>query len=377
MGVKVREKKKGSGVWWVFVVHKGRGTSRKVGNQRTAEKVAEKLRMQLSLGDTGMLDKPEPEPVVPTFKQFSNHWVKDYIRPTRRPSTHDRYESILRMYVNPVVGNKQIDSIRRADVRNLILNYHKKGMASSSLCLIRDVVSGVFNYAMDEDHVKTNPASGVIRSLQISNNKKNHSEPFNKSEVDRILNTVRTYYPDYYLFFLCAFRTGVRMGELSGLRWGDVDWDNRKLKIQRSYKNGIVSATKTDKSRWVDISSMLLDELRASLTDKTNGGAAQGAAKGAIDAHSEQYIFSVNGKPPIRQGSIRAMWRRILIKSELEYQKFHSTRHTFASLLLSQGASPVYVKEQLGHSSIQITVDVYGHWIKMEENEKLVDVLDS
>ena len=66
----------------------------------------------------------------------------------------------------------------------------------------------------------------------------------------------------------------------------------------------------------------------------------------------------------IEQNYIRRVFKRILKKAELREIKTHSLRHTFASLLLSEGESPVYVKEQLGHSSIKTTVDIYGHWIQ-------------
>ncbi|MBW7996933.1 MAG: tyrosine-type recombinase/integrase [Candidatus Glassbacteria bacterium] len=67
---------------------------------------------------------------------------------------------------------------------------------------------------------------------------------------------------------------------------------------------------------------------------------------------------------------------RLLKRAKVRYRKFHDIRHTFASHLLSQGESPVYVKEQLGHASIQMTVDIYGHWIRTAENGQAVDRLD-
>jgi len=234
----------------------------------------------------------------------------------------------------------------------------------------------VMNYAIDEDFIQTNPAKGALRGLQIKNNKKGKSNPFNKAEVELLLAVVKEHYPDHYLFFLCAFRTGMRMGELSGLRWEDIDLENHRIKVQRSYKNGQVSPTKNDRIRFVDMSSMLVEELQAAVTARKTTHPAQGEGGAAIGAENANYIFAHNGSLPIRQGSIRSMWTRILKKAELPYRKFHDIRHTFASLLLSQGESPVYVKEQLGHSSIQITVDIYGHWIRTAENGRAVDKLD-
>ena len=89
----------------------------------------------------------------------------------------------------------------------------------------------------------------------------------------------------------------------------------------------------------------------------------------------EEFIFHRGGKP-IEQNSIRYPFKRILEKGGLREIRFHDIRHTYASLLLTDGATPVYVKEQMGHSSIQITVDIYGHLIP-SSNREMVNRLDT
>ena len=88
-----------------------------------------------------------------------------------------------------------------------------------------------------------------------------------------------------------------------------------------------------------------------------------------------EFIFHQDGKP-IERHVIFWVFKKILGKAGLRNIRFHDVRHTYASLLLSNGASPVYVSKQLGHSSIRITVDVYGHWIPNEENQT-INILDS
>jgi integrase len=89
----------------------------------------------------------------------------------------------------------------------------------------------------------------------------------------------------------------------------------------------------------------------------------------------EEFIFHRNGKP-IEQNSIRYPFKRILEKAGLREIRFHDIRHSFASLLFSDSASPVFVKEPMGHSSIQITVDIYGHLIP-SSNRDMVNRLDT
>ena len=86
-------------------------------------------------------------------------------------------------------------------------------------------------------------------------------------------------------------------------------------------------------------------------------------------------VFHRNGEP-IDQNHIRRVFKRLLAKAGLREIRIHDMRHTYASLLLSEGISPVYVKEQLGHSSIQMTVDIYGTWIP-NSNRTAVNRLDA
>jgi len=165
-----------------------------------------------------------------------------------------------------------------------------------------------------------------------------------------------------------AFRTGMRMGELLALQWGDIDWKGRYIEFRRSYKLGKITPTKTGKIRRVDMSDQLLQTLRRFLVKRKEEDLSSGTGEVA------EVIFHRDGKP-MEQNFIRRIFKRVLSKAGLREIRFHDIRHTYASLLLTEGASPVYVKEQLGHSSIQMTVDIYGHLIP-SSNRAFVNRLD-
>lgn len=368
MGVSVREKEKGSRVWWVFIIQNNRKRSRKIGNKRLAEQVAQKLKARLILGDTSLLEKPEPEPQMLLFRDYALLWLEDYIKELCRQSTYERYRSISEKYIFPVIGKKPIDKIKRGDIKNLLLKHYKEGHSRSSVCLCRDVLSGVMGHAVDEEEIAVNPVIGVIKKLKLDREKKIDIEPMTQKEVKKILETCAEELPEHYPFFLCAFRTGMRLGELAGLRWDDIDWKNKRIRVERTCKNGHVSPTKNGKARLVDMSNHLQKTLQGLLKEKT--GASQGNGEGG----TAKTIFMRSGRS-LHQNSVRGTWKRLLKKSGVHYRRFHDIRHTYASLLLTQGESPVYVKEQLGHSSIQITVDIYGHWVP-SSNREAVNQLD-
>jgi integrase len=218
--------------------------------------------------------------------------------------------------------------------------------------------------------VRHNPVRGILRKLGLDEHSNRALvEPMTAKEVEAFLDACAKYQKRWYPFFLAAFRTGARLGELLALHWGDIDWQGRYILVQRSFRQGRVTSTKTSKARRVDMSEQLAWELERLYSQRKREGLKAGKGK------PEEIIFHTKSGYT-SQNSIRNVWLRVLGKAGLRRRRFHDIRHTFASLLLSNGESPVYVKEQLGHSSIQMTVDVYGHLIP-SGNRKAVDRLDA
>ncbi|MBU2489929.1 MAG: tyrosine-type recombinase/integrase [Proteobacteria bacterium] len=133
----------------------------------------------------------------------------------------------------------------------------------------------------------------------------------------------------------------------------DRDFAGRFIKVTRSYKRGRVTETKNGKFRRVDMSEQLADTLGGFLAQRKREALQAGTGEPV------EVIFHRAGKR-MEQNYIRRVFKGILRKAGLRDMRFHDIRHTFASLLLTFGESPVYVKEQLGLPSIQITVDIYG-----------------
>ena len=144
----------------------------------------------------------------------------------------------------------------------------------------------------------------------------------------------------------------MRLGELLALEWSDVDWNGMFIKVRKSYKIGKIGPTKSGKERRVDLSDQLHEEL-IFLHDKEVKITFKKGKK------IIENIFHENGNY-LEQNTVRRIFKNILRISGIRDIRLHDIRHTFASLLLSAGYSPVYVKEQLGHHSIQITVDTYS-----------------
>ena len=162
----------------------------------------------------------------------------------------------------------------------------------------------------------------------------------------------------------------MRLGELLGLQWGDIDFSGRFIEVRRNRVAGRVTTPKNGKIRRVDMSTQLTETLRTLLTDRKE----EKLRKGWKDL--PEWVFcTVDGGPLDGDNLRHRVFYRLLEKAELRRIRFHDLRHTFASLLIQDNQSLAYIKEQLGHSSIQLTVDTYGHLIP-GANRQAVDRLD-
>jgi len=367
MSVKVRERPKGSGVYWIFIDHKGKRKAKKVGDQKNAEDAAKKIEAKLTLAE---FDIETGKKTAPIFKEIAEMWLEIHVKMSKRKTTHDRYKTMLKLYINPQIGSLEINRLARGDVIKTLRSIQAKGKSKSTVEVGRNVISGVCEYAIDEEYIKDNPCVGVIKRLGFQRKKDRKTiTVFTPDEVEAILQKSLEYRPQWHPLFLICFRAGLRLGEALALEWSDLNWRDGYILVQRSFRAGRVSPTKNGRPRRVDMTDQLISVLR-----KLNLKRREEALKLGMD-EPMPIVFHTNGEHT-SQNTIRNIWRRILTKCGLEYRKLHSARHTFASLLISRGESLAYVKELMGHSSIQITVDVYGHLLPTE-NRNILNSLDT
>ena len=367
MGVKAREKPKGSGIWYVFISHHGTRKAKKIGRDKAlAQRVAKEIGAKLVLKDTGLLDEKKD---VPLFYDLAQQWLAVHIKPVKRTTTYKRYSSLLRMYVNPVIGSVPVDEFRRVQVLQVLRSMLRKGLSRASIEQGKNVISGVLEFAIDFEYLDVNPTHGAMKRIGLPR-KMDQKEitVFTRDEVGGILEVCKSYRPDFYPLFMTGFRTGMRLGELLALRWEKVNWRQQYIVVDSSWRNGKLTGTKTRRSRRVDLSDQLTAELRKLYAQRKEE---------ALRCGTNQIIpiiFHTKGEYT-SQNSVRNIWKRVLAKAELDYRKFHCTRHTFASLLIADNHPLNYVKEMMGHHSIQMTVDVYGHLLP-DQNNSAVNTLD-
>jgi len=178
-----------------------------------------------------------------------------------------------------------------------------------------------------------------------------------------LLSKTKEIYPDFYPLLFTALFTGMRQGELMGLTWDSINWVTRKITVDKNFTHGRVGTPKTGKTRKVDMSLELvkvLKEWRLACPKGNNNLVFPNGDGGYQDANN---MIKRRFKPALNRAGIDSL-------------RFHDLRHTYASLLLANGAPMKYVQHQLGHSSIKMTMDLYTHLLP-EVNEQCVNLLDN
>jgi integrase len=176
--------------------------------------------------------------------------------------------------------------------------------------------------------------------------------------VGQVLPAAVKWCPEYELAVRTLFLTGMREGELLGLKWEDIDWPRNLIELRRSVaqRQGrvIVNTPKSGKLRTVDIPALLTTRIRERFEVRQTAARIAGAPV-------SEWVFPAQTDPgkPMNDAWFRdRVWRKLLELANVRHLRVHDARHTYASIMLRRGVPMGYVSRQLGHSSIQITVDL-------------------
>jgi integrase len=269
-----------------------------------------------------------------------------------------------------VLGDKPIATLKRADCRELMAVCRAKGLKIASMRGVNRTLSAVLSQAVEDALLPANPAFRMGKYLRDGDEPAVEIQPLTREEVQQLLEIAAARFPVAYPFLLAALRTGMRLGELLALEWRDLDFDARVIHVRRARVAGRLTTTKNKTRRRVDMSLKLAEELRRLRTARKREALKAGSPM------AETVFLTAAGEPLDGDNFRRRVFQPLLVEAKVPVIRIHDLRHTFASLLIQNGESLAYVRDQLGHSSIQVTVDIYGHLVP-GANRAAVDRLDA
>ena len=338
-----------------------------------------------------------------TFQEYAEWWLENVAKGSVKASTYQEYEAVLKNHVYPLLGTTLFTAVRRPQIRQLIAAKKAQGYEQGTIRNIMAPVRAMYNQAMEDEITEKNPGHRIGKLNKRDKDKpKKKINPLTNGEVFILLKTALGRNPHWYPLFLCASRTGIRMGELIALKGTDIDLEGRFVHVQRNLSRGKISVPKNGEDRKVDMSSQLTGVLNELLSARRSKALQEELKKPAEERRNrdevinevvEDWLFQTplivrselakrrrpqaepRGGTQLDPSNLRKVFYRLLVDAKLRRVRFHDLRHTFASLLLQNGESLTYVKEQMGHSSINVTVDIYGHLVP-GGNRAAVDKLD-
>ena len=256
-----------------------------------------------------------------------------------KPSTLRSYQSNLDGHIAPFFGAMALSEVTLASVQQFIKVLLGKSLSPKTIGNVIVILKEMFKHAVQWGHLDANPVEYVERPR----GEDKEMDVFTPDEIRRLLDAqeepLRT-------LLLTAVLTGMRQGELFGLQWEDVDFVRHLIHVRRSLWHSTLGTPKSRRSRRaIDMTQTLEQALQELSTTR----------------RSEFVFCSERGTPLDADNFRHREFPAALQRAGLRRIRFHDLRHTYTSLLIAHGAHPKYIQAQLGHASIQTTLDRYGH----------------
>lgn len=358
MGVSIRRLPQRGNDYYIFIRANGHRSARRIGpDKKEAEAIAAEVRRDLILGKHVVTTKPRKSADSIRLSTYFEQWLNGYAKLNCKTSTYTGYLLAWTRYIKPAFGNKTLSEIDRPMVRALaetLLATKSRSYAKITLAPL----SAVFNRAVEDGLLTNNPMLRILPKAR--GDQKRNVRALTKDELRQLLTVGQETYPAFFPFVLLMAMTGLRIGEAVALRPQDVHLEQRYLSVVENFVDGYITTPKSRKPRRVDIGSVLVNVLRSYLP--------------TLPADAPRLFLSTRGKMIHPDNWRNRHWRQITAQAGLPRLNLKDLRHTFASLLIQQGAPLAYIKEQMGHHSISITADIYGHLVPgghQAEMEKL------
>lgn len=296
------------------------------------------------------------------------YWI-DVKRKTVRPNTVRNYTERYHRNIQNVIGKKLLTEVKPIHCQKIFMNMADEGYRTTTIYQTRIALYNMFEFAKENDVILSNPCKKSVKSDMGKPSQK--KEALTIDAQKKFLEQAKGQsYENQYRFIL---QTGLRTGELVGLKWEDVDFENRTLEIQRSmeYRYSVgVWRVGEPKSKSGYRTIPLTDEaVRILLAQKEKNDKIK-----FISEEWSGYIFLSRKGEPVKNSTYDTALFKICEKAGINKFSMHVLRHTFATRCIEGGMMPKTLQKILGHSNIGITMNLYVH-ITEEEKQKEIDMV--
>ncbi|MEX1071768.1 MAG: tyrosine-type recombinase/integrase [Anaerolineales bacterium] len=306
-----------------------------------------------------------------SYGEFLSSWLSTVEAQLRR-STVIQYAQIVKHYIAPDLGRLKLGDLNADKIQRLYDSLIRKGKSRRTVQLVHAVVHRSLNQAVRLGLLHLNPDDATSPPKP----QEKEMRTLDQEQVQRfLLRAMNKGLKDFaFYFFLLA--TGVRQGEVLGLKWDDIDFGKRTVKIVRQVKRfpgggfEFVPPKTKNGYRTIKLGKETVQILQKHYASQLDEKAAVGS-----DWKEHGLIFPSRAGTPLNPNNVVRAYRLLLHEAELPVVRFHDLRHTAASLMLNNGIDVFVVSRRLGHAKASITLDVYGHLLANNQ-ERSADMLE-
>lgn len=322
-----------------------------------------------------------------SVSDYMNYWIDNYCKINLKANTVSSYKKRIELYIKPAIGSYYLKDIEAHILQELINNLFNTGMSRNSLGNIKGILTKSFAYAKTTARfINDDPAAAISLPLPRAKSEVITNKKTRVVWTDEQLNTVFKTFPFghiYHIPLLLAYKCGLRLGEVFGLMWEDIDFDNGTLNINRQVQihnnKWFLENPKYDSFRTIELDNTTLSELKKmyehqkdceqyyneyynNIYCETLNDGSKFITYDPGNSCEVLHLVQVRDDGSwIQPRAMMHCFRVIHNKLGFSELDFHSLRHTHASVLLANGADVKYVQERLGHKNVATTLDIYTH----------------
>ena len=303
---------------------------------KTRKIVADKLREKLASGEANL----NPQGDTLRVGEYLDRWLPT-VKDTVKERTWRRHEEVVRLHLKPAIGKIKIRDLNPLDVQELYRMKLNLGFSPRTVQIVHTTLYKALKQAVRWSLISRN----VTEAVMPPKSQKKDVRTLSSKEVRRLFEAVKG--QKFEALYVLAVTTGMRQGELLGLKWDDVDLAKGVLQVKRTIWAGQATPPKSAKgNRSVTLTRMAKEALKK---HKERNGSAE-------------WVFATRAGTPVScHNLINRSWWPLLKDAGLPRIPFHNLRHTCATLLLVEGLHPKLVQELLGHADITTTLNTYSH----------------
>ena len=355
--------------WWVRTHYQGRKRDRRFGPSKTdkrhAEEIARKVNAAIELGSFELGAAPKPLPCLDELRR----WHETY-SPTFKPSFEIESARIIERHLAPHFGSRDLREISDEHLLSYVRLKLDVGLAPATIQTHLSVLRRVLSLAVQRGDLVRNPAARLGELMRRVGRRTateaSAVDTWTETEIETLLALAGEHEPRIRPALVVLFSTGMRRGELLGLKWEDVDFARRRIAVRRAHVRTGMTTPKNGRGRFIAMAPALGEQLLDLLAQRRRECLQRGWAD------VPDWVFPSETGGLLHPDNFQRTWlrlRRRARKHGVRPLKLHCTRHTWASRAVAAGKSVRWVADQLGHASPMLTLKTYAHAMNEEAGD--------